>query len=328
MLHWLLCTNNVICVQNCATYKRTKLNAITRYTEYFVQQAYSLILLILQRRDDMVTTRHAAASLPGSAARRSTRKASATKDSAAEPTTVTETTAKAPSQPAAQHASQHQTLQHLASMLWQALDDEDDAASSDEEPDAAPPQPADDASLAWAPTLALDDAPLLSDTPMRKEPGLAAQPRALPRTTCPPQSTSSRWSELPAQEIDDQTKRDLRLLRLRAAYDPTRHYKSWGKGKFPKHFSVGTVIEGPGEFFTGALVWLHARGTTRRTERLTRKERKGSLADQLLADQELTAARKKRFAKMQEDASRWSLRKNKRQRQAEPPRKHRARAKY
>ena len=64
------------------------------------------------------------------------------------------------------------------------------------------------------------------------------------------------------------------------------------------------------------------------TERLTRKERKATLAEQLLADQELTAARTKRFAKMQEEASHWSLRKNKRQRQAEPARKHRARSKH
>ncbi len=84
------------------------------------------------------------------------------------------------------------------------------------------------------------------------------QQRALPRThrPAPPSkaSTSRAWFDLPAPEITDDVKRDLRLLRLRSAYDPTRHYKSLGKGKFPKNFAFGTVIQGPGEFFSGMMM--------------------------------------------------------------------------
>lgn len=147
-------------------------------------------------------------------------------------------------------------------MLWQAMDKDEDSSSDDDNTDAihradTVTNGADNEALAWEPTLALDPSPLptyaAADSSMRKEPGLAGQRRALPRTGNPSaQRTTPSWTELPAQEIDDQIKRDLRLLRLRAAYDPTRHYKTWGKGKFPKHFAFGTVVQGPGEFFTGA----------------------------------------------------------------------------
>lgn len=101
--------------------------------------------------------------------------------------------------------TQHQTLQSLAAMLWEALDDassssEDDAdhgaddnlidappaddTSGDEheEPNPAPPAAdVDPTSLTWAPLLQLDQAALPSAmasslrTASHKEPGLAAQ---------------------------------------------------------------------------------------------------------------------------------------------------------
>ena len=56
---------------------------------------------------------------------------------------------------------------------------------------------------------------------------------------------------MPATQIDDKLKRDLRLLRLRSAMDPKRFYKSADATKFPKHFQVGTVVAGPSEFYSG-----------------------------------------------------------------------------
>lgn len=228
----------------------------------------------------MVTTRHAAVASPlpatAAAGRRSTRKAAqhgnAEQAHTVEPAATKSTRPSAaarrqrvPIQPVEQddgQQQQHKTLQDLASMLWQALDDENHTSSSDEPDDDDNVQhvnhrktTSDDSTLAWNPTLALDALPVSTTLPMRKEPGLAAQPRALPRTGQAPQRTTPRWTELPAQEINDQVKRDLRLLRLRAAYDPTRHYKAWGKGKFPKNFAFGTVVQGPGEFFTGTVCW-------------------------------------------------------------------------
>ncbi|MFS7926362.1 putative Fcf2 pre-rRNA processing [Helianthus anomalus] len=61
---------------------------------------------------------------------------------------------------------------------------------------------------------------------------------------------------------------------LRNVINPKRHYKK-GDSKlntFPKYFQVGTVVEPVSEYFTS---------------RLTRKERKPTLADELLSDKSL-----------------------------------------
>ncbi|KAB1213747.1 rRNA-processing protein fcf2 [Morella rubra] len=86
------------------------------------------------------------------------------------------------------------------------------------------------------------------------------------------------WFEMPAQTITPELEKDLRLLKLRGAIDPKRHYKKGdSKSKsLPKYFQaslfVGTVMESASDFFTG---------------RLTKKERKATIADELLSDRTL-----------------------------------------
>jgi hypothetical protein len=53
-----------------------------------------------------------------------------------------------------------------------------------------------------------------------------------------------------------QVKRDLRMLRLRGAFDPKRFYKSADATKFPKYFHMGTVVEGPTDFYSGVFAPL------------------------------------------------------------------------
>ena len=48
------------------------------------------------------------------------------------------------------------------------------------------------------------------------------------------------------------------MLRLSGAFDPKRFYKSMDNSKFPKYFQMGTVVEGPTDFFSGALHVLRA----------------------------------------------------------------------
>lgn len=47
-------------------------------------------------------------------------------------------------------------------------------------------------------------------------------------------------------------KTDLRLLALRGAFDPKRFYRNPDATKFPKYFQMGTVVEGPTDFYSGA----------------------------------------------------------------------------
>ncbi|KAL3577462.1 hypothetical protein D5086_018966 [Populus alba] len=80
------------------------------------------------------------------------------------------------------------------------------------------------------------------------------------------------WFDMPASTITPELKRDLQLLKLRSAIDPKRHYKRGdSKSKeLPKYFQVGTVVESATDFYSG---------------RLTKKERKVTIADELLYDQ-------------------------------------------
>ena len=66
-----------------------------------------------------------------------------------------------------------------------------------------------------------------------------------------------------------QLKRDLQLLRMRSVLDPKRHYKKEnGKAKPPEFSQVGTIIEGPTEFFSG---------------RIAKKDRKKTFVEEAMA---------------------------------------------
>ncbi|CAA2972976.1 Hypothetical predicted protein [Olea europaea subsp. europaea] len=76
--------------------------------------------------------------------------------------------------------------------------------------------------------------------------------------------------------LTPELKKDLQLLKLRSAIDPTRHYKK----------------ESAEEFYSG---------------RLTKKERKATLADELLSDRNLGAYRKRKVRQIEEvtDQAGW-----------------------
>lgn len=49
-------------------------------------------------------------------------------------------------------------------------------------------------------------------------------------------------------------KRDLQLIRMRGVLDPHRHYKKDNdRGKVPEFSQVGTVIEGPTEYYSARM---------------------------------------------------------------------------
>ena len=60
-----------------------------------------------------------------------------------------------------------------------------------------------------------------------------------------PDTAGKAWFDLPATAITDEVKADMRVLRLRAAFDPKTFHKKFDTTKFPKHFQMGTVVEGP-----------------------------------------------------------------------------------
>eukprot|EP00268_Persea_americana_P064802 TRINITY_DN8571_c0_g1_i3.p1 TRINITY_DN8571_c0_g1~~TRINITY_DN8571_c0_g1_i3.p1 ORF type:complete len:200 (-),score=47.20 TRINITY_DN8571_c0_g1_i3:363-962(-) len=96
-------------------------------------------------------------------------------------------------------------------------------------------------------------------------------------------TTGKSWFDMPAPTVTPEMKKDLQIIKLRSVIDPKRHYKradsKTDSKTFPKYFQVGTVIESASDFFSG---------------RLTKKERKATLADELLSDRSLGEYRKRK----------------------------------
>ncbi|KAJ2356445.1 hypothetical protein GGF43_002071 [Coemansia sp. RSA 2618] len=106
------------------------------------------------------------------------------------------------------------------------------------------------------------DAKPLDPTVRRKTPGELAKEKE--------QTTGKRWFGMKAPTMTPELKNNLRVLQLRNVLDPKRFYKKdVAQKKMPKYFEMGTVVEGPTEFYSS---------------RLTKKERRRNLVDELLAD--------------------------------------------
>jgi hypothetical protein len=86
-----------------------------------------------------------------------------------------------------------------------------------------------------------------------RAPTLDAAARTKEAKKSAPDTAGAKWFDLPAPKITDELKRDLRVLRLRGAYDPKRFYKSFDNAKFPKYFAVS-----PGSGRCLIAAWLLA----------------------------------------------------------------------
>lgn len=96
-------------------------------------------------------------------------------------------------------------------------------------------------------------------------------------------TAGAKWFDMPAKELDIEDKLTIDAIRLRGTLDPSRFYKKKSTDKIGKHFQMGTVIEHPVDYYTG---------------RATRKERKQTLVDELIADAEFKKNVKKRYRKL------------------------------
>lgn len=101
------------------------------------------------------------------------------------------------------------------------------------------------------------------------------------RLTTTPQdkekTAGANWFDMPRTDLTPELKRDLQLIKMRNVLDPHRHYKK-DSSVFPEYSQVGTVIEGNTEYFSS---------------RLTRKERKKTIVEEIMAGD----GNRKRFKK-------------------------------
>lgn len=91
------------------------------------------------------------------------------------------------------------------------------------------------------------------------------------------------WFNMPKTEMNPSIKRDLQLLQMRSVLDPKRHYKK-DRGPLPTYFQAGTIVEGNTEFFSA---------------RLSRKDRKTTIADEILADEKSKKYFKRKYGEIQ-----------------------------
>ncbi|CAD0195703.1 unnamed protein product [Chrysodeixis includens] len=101
------------------------------------------------------------------------------------------------------------------------------------------------------------------------------------------------WFNLPAPEITEELKNDLNVLKMRSALDPKHFYKKNDMEVLPKYFQVGRIMDSPLD---------HAN------ERLTKKQRKRTMVDELLADAQFQKYNKKKYKEIVDEKRRTEYR--------------------
>lgn len=102
-----------------------------------------------------------------------------------------------------------------------------------------------------------------------------------------PDNAGADWNNMPRTKIEDpKVKREFQLLRMRGILDAKKHFKKDSrKDPFPAYSQMGTLIEGPTEYYSA---------------RVNRKDRKQTLVEEVLASSEANNKFKTRYAKIQE----------------------------
>lgn len=89
---------------------------------------------------------------------------------------------------------------------------------------------------------------------------------------------------MPRTNLTPQLKRDLQLLNMRSVLDPKRMYKKQGKLKIPDYSQVGTLVEGPTEFFSA---------------RINNKDRTQTFVEDAIATEAETGRFKRKYSEIQ-----------------------------
>lgn len=89
-----------------------------------------------------------------------------------------------------------------------------------------------------------------------------------------------KWFNLPAPEMTEEVKHDLEVIQMRSVLDPKHFYKKNDMKALPKYFHIGKVVDTPLDFYNG---------------RLTKKERKRTIVDELMADAQFSKYNKRKY---------------------------------
>lgn len=93
------------------------------------------------------------------------------------------------------------------------------------------------------------------------------------------------WYNMPRTNLTEDLKKDLQVLRLRSVLDSKKFFRKDTRQKLvPDFCQRGTIIEGPTEYYSA---------------RLTRKERKRTIVEEVLAADDANAKFKTRYDDIQ-----------------------------
>lgn len=131
---------------------------------------------------------------------------------------------------------------------------------------------------------------LVSEGPATSAVDMNATPWSSSRSWARPGRIGSdeKWHEIEERKLTPEEERDLRVVENRQHLDPKRFYKSTGtgrkRGELPSQVHFGTVVVGAHEFYSA---------------RMTRRERRARIIDEVLADKEALSYIKKKGRALQ-----------------------------
>lgn len=94
------------------------------------------------------------------------------------------------------------------------------------------------------------------------------------------------WFNMGAPELTPEIRHDLQVVRMRSVLDPKHFYKKNDLKGLPKYFQFGKVMDSPLDYYSG---------------RLTKKERKKTIVDELMADAQFAKYNKRKYKKIIEE---------------------------
>jgi hypothetical protein len=114
--------------------------------------------------------------------------------------------------------------------------------------------------------------------------------KSLTTRKAPRENAGADWFNLPRTSNDPQTKRDLQMIKLRSVLAMGKQHfkKDTRRDPFPEFSQIGTLVEGPTEFYSA---------------RLTKKERKRTLVEEVLSSGQALSKFKSKYNEIQERKS-------------------------
>lgn len=96
-------------------------------------------------------------------------------------------------------------------------------------------------------------------------------------------TAGAEWFDLPRTVATPEFKREMQMIEMRSVLDPHRHYKK-EKVIVPTFSEVGTVIEGPTEYYSS---------------RIAKRDRKKTFVEEIMAAEEESGRYKRKYQDIQ-----------------------------